>query len=210
MRNENNNRTETRVNGGWSLMELVVVLAIIAILAAIITPMINSYVDRARASSARNDVRNIATAVISFNTDTRLWPIYVLSSDIPNGDVHDALETVGDTAALGSLTSGSNGDAWLGFVTNSNGSIAGLVNENSLGLTTTGTSGWNGAYLNDIDTDPWGTKYYFNGAHLKPGSGNNAVFVLSPGPNKTIDTEYAQAANSTFTVGDDDVVQRIR
>ena len=171
--------------------------------------MINSYVDRARTSSARNDVRNIAAAIISFNTDTRAWPIYVDSSDIPNGDVSDALETVGDTAALGSLTTGSSGSAWLGFVTNSNGNLQAVVNENSLALNTTGTRAWNGAYMNDIDTDPWGTKYYFNGSDLKPG-GSAAAFVLSAGPDKTIDTEYTQAASGTFTVGNDDIVQRIR
>lgn len=71
MKQENNNRTETRVNGGWSLIELVVVLAIIAILTAIITPMINSYVDRARNNTVQNDIRNIAAAILSFNTDTR-------------------------------------------------------------------------------------------------------------------------------------------
>ena len=41
MRQEHN-RQETRENGGWSLMELVVVLAIIAILAAIIQPILAS------------------------------------------------------------------------------------------------------------------------------------------------------------------------
>ena len=205
MRQENN-RHETRRNGGWSLMELVVVLAIIAILAAIITPMINSYVDRARLSSARNDVRNIAAAIISFNTDTRAWPIYKTSGDIPNGDAYDALETVGDTAAInGSLTTGNE---WLG-ASNSNGDLRAIVNENSLLLNTSGTRAWNGAYMNDIDTDPWGTKYYFNGLQLKPGV-LNAAFVISAGPDKTLDTEFTQVSSGTFTVGGDDIVQRIR
>ena len=199
-----NNKTETKRNGGWSLMELVVVLAIIAILAAIITPMINSYVDRARSTSARNDVRNIATAVISFNSDTKAWPIYKTTSDVPNGDAFDALETAGDDAALG----GGISTDWLG-ASNSNGDLRAIINENSLSFDTTGTRAWNGAYLNDIDTDPWGTKYYFNGIHLKPG-GFSAAFALSAGPDKTIDTEFDQTASSTFTVGGDDIVQRVR
>ena len=193
---------QTYGNRGWSLMELVVVLAIIAILAAIITPMINSYVDRARINSARNDVRNLAAAIISFNTDTKTWPIYKTSGDIPNGDAFDVLVTDGDEAALG-------GSITL-WTTGSSGDLKAIVNENSLGLTTSGLRKWNGGYMNEVTTDPWGTKYYFNGLHLKPDSTSNATFVLSAGPNQTIDTEYTQAATGTFTVGGDDIVQRIR
>src|SRR5262245_8559272 len=43
---------------GFTLMEMVVVLAVIAILAAILTPIINSYVERARLNGARSDVKN--------------------------------------------------------------------------------------------------------------------------------------------------------
>ncbi len=199
-------RKETDGIGGWSLMELVVVLAIIAILAAIITPMITSYVDRARISSARNDVRNIGAAIISFNSDTRSWPIYKTLADIPNGAAYDALETVGDIAAInGGLTTGTQ---WLGVI-NSNGDLRAIVNDNSLGLATTGARRWNGAYMNDINTDPWGTKYYFNALQLKPG-GSSAAFVISAGPDKTIDTEFTQLTGTAFIVGGDDIVQRIR
>ncbi len=191
-----------RANGGWSLMELVVVLAIIAILASIITPMITSYIDRARINTARNDVRNIAAAIISFNTDTRIWPIYVDQSDIPNGDAYDALETDGDVP-----TDNSTDDAWT---TGTNGDMSAVINENSLALTTIGLRAWNGAYMNDISTDPWGTKYYLNATFLKPGQ-EEAVFVISAGPDKTLDTEYDQDPNvAAFAVGGDDIVHRIR
>lgn len=194
---------QTFGNRGWSLMELVVVLAIIAILAAIITPMINSYVDRARINSARNDVRNLAAAIISFNTDTKTWPIYKTSGDIPNGDAYNALVTDGDEAALA-------GGIAVTWTSDSNGDLKAIVNENLLGLTTSGVRKWNGGYMNEVTTDPWGTKYYFNGLHLKPDSTSNATFVLSAGPNQTIDTEFTQAVSGTFTVGGDDIVQRIR
>ncbi len=197
-------RQQTYGNRGWSLVELVVVLAIIAILAAIITPMINGYVDRARTNTARSDVRNIAAAIISFNTDTRTWPIYKDSDQIPNGNAFNALVTDGDEAAL---AAGSTITLWT---SDTNGNLKAIVNENSLGLTTSGLRAWNGGYMNDLTTDPWGTKYYFNGLHLKPGSTANATFVLSAGPNQTIDTEFTQAATGTFTVGDDDIVQRVR
>ncbi len=114
--------------------------------------------------------------------------------------------TDGDVAARANGIS----DAWVGFITTSNGSITGIVNENSLTLTTSGPRAWNGPYMADIDTDPWGTKYYFNGADLAPSGGANAAFVLSAGPDKTIDTVFTQTRTGTFTVGNDDIVQRIR
>ena len=59
---------------GFTMIEMVVVLAVIAILAAILTPIITSYVDRARLNAASSDLNHIAAATIQFNTDTRVWP----------------------------------------------------------------------------------------------------------------------------------------
>ena len=193
----------TNRSRGMALMEMVVVLAIIAILAAIISPMITSYVDRARINSARNDVRNIAAAIVSFNTDTKAWPIYKTSGDIPNGVPNHVMTTEGDAAAL---NIGLTSTLWT---SGSSGDLRAVVNENSLTLSTSGRRAWNGGYMNDITEDPWGTKYYFNGFYLTPG-GINAAFVLSAGEDRTIDTEFAQSTSGTFTVGNDDIVQRIR
>jgi len=44
---------------GFTLIELAVVLAIIAILAAILTPMVTSYLDQARQARAQADLRSI-------------------------------------------------------------------------------------------------------------------------------------------------------
>ena len=199
--NSQSRAREPRFQGGWSLMELVVVLAIIAILAAIITPMVSGYIDRARVSAARNDVRNIVAAIISFNTDTRLWPIYKSPFTNVNGDTYDALESDGEVAILGS--------GITDWTTGSNGDILALINENLLSLTTSGIRAWNGAYINDITTDPWGTKYYLNAPFLAPGE-SDTVFVLSAGPDQTIDTAYTQSPEATFAVGGDDIVHRIR
>src|SRR5262245_25779534 len=62
-------------NHGFTMMELVVVLAVIAILASLITPVITSYVDRAKIAKAQSDVRNITTAIVQFNTDTHRFPV---------------------------------------------------------------------------------------------------------------------------------------
>src|SRR5438105_13609867 len=61
---------------GFTLIELAVVLAIIAVLAAVLTPMVTGYLDQARTARAQADVRTIADAIKLFNRDTGRWPIY--------------------------------------------------------------------------------------------------------------------------------------
>ena len=87
------------------MIEMVVVLAVIAILAAILTPIVTSYVERARVNTATNDVKKIAAAIIQFNTDTKVWPIY---STQPFAGVSD---TTYDVAA----SAGTIARSWLSW-----------------------------------------------------------------------------------------------
>ena len=69
---------------GFTLIELAVVLAIIAILAAILTPLVTNYIDQARVTRAQADVRTIADAVKLYQRDTGRYPIYDGASNYPN------------------------------------------------------------------------------------------------------------------------------
>ena len=53
---------KTKDSSGFTMIEMVVVLAVIAILAAILTPIITSYVERARINAATSDLKSIAAA----------------------------------------------------------------------------------------------------------------------------------------------------
>ena len=187
---------------GFTLIEMVVVLAVIAILAAILTPIINSYVERARYNAAAGDVKNIAAAILQYNADTKIWPIYVSNGDIPNGNVYDAEEGPGDTATVG--TGGTGWSTALVGVT----SLDVMLNTNFLALPTTGNRAWRGAYLS-LGADPWGSSYYVTSANLKPDS-VSAAYVISAGPNQTINTPFAPTKAGTLTPGSDDIIQRIR
>src|SRR5713101_3686857 len=98
---------------GFTLIEMVVVLAVIAILAAILTPIVTSYIERARVDAATNDVKKIAAAIVQFNTDTRVWPIYT-ATNFPadaagvGGPVF-AVESTSGNAAI-TATSGTGSD----------------------------------------------------------------------------------------------------
>src|SRR5947207_1945969 len=91
---------------GFTLLEMVVVLAIIAVMAAILTPLITSYVDKARHNAAVSDLQNIGSAITQFNTDMKIWPIYkaVYGSSghkDPNAsaDIYDVLTSAGGVDA---------------------------------------------------------------------------------------------------------------
>lgn len=192
-------RTGTK---GFSMMELVVVLAVIAILATLITPIITSYVDKAKINKAHNDVRNLVVALNQFSSDTKTFPIFTAPSQVPNGSVYDVLASEGlDPAQATGIT------GWI--TSNPTGSIKALMNENSLLFATGGGTAWNGPYTGGVGEDPWGTKYLVTARALRPGS-NLTGFVLSAGPNRTVETALDQTRGTAFTIGGDDIVSIIR
>jgi type II secretory pathway pseudopilin PulG len=172
------------------MMELVVVLAVIAILATLITPVITSYIDRAKITKAQSDVRNITAALVQFGNDTLKFPIRG-----PDNRDYLFLASFGEDA-----------DAlWTGVSTN----LDLVMNQNTWNFPTSGTHGWNGPYLDRIGEDPWGKKYYVTIGNLSPNR-PFAAFVLSAGPNQRIETSIEQARSAKFEIGGDDIVHRIR
>lgn len=59
---------------GYTLMELLVVLAILGFLAAIATPMVLHYLDSAKISTAKTEVSNISAGLDLFKYDVGRYP----------------------------------------------------------------------------------------------------------------------------------------
>ena len=183
-----------RSKKGFTLIEMVVVLAVIAILAAILTPTITRYIENARVRRAENDCRAIAGAIAKFNADVGEWPIWEVGTVTGYDDAsYEVLYSPGD--APFDSTKGWSADI---------DSLAAQLNNNSPGYLTTGRHRrWQGPYLPDLSEDPWGNQYQVNVASLAPGTTAQAIFVLSAGPNEYIETGYAQGIVTPVLSGDD-------
>ena len=59
---------------GFTLVELLVVLAILALLVAVVTPQVMKYLGRARVDTAQIELRNLSTALDLFMFDVGRYP----------------------------------------------------------------------------------------------------------------------------------------
>lgn len=190
---------------GFTLMEMTVTLAIIAILAAIMTPLVNKYIDDARVTRASQEAQTIADGILNFNKDTGKWPIFVSGTGITSSStIYSILISPG-----GDPPCSVDCASWLPA---SRGQIDAILERNSPGHTTSGKFAWRGPYLTSVGADPWGYAYIVNASSLAFGV-NRAVFVLSAGLNSKIETTYSQnigSGSAAVAVGGDDIVARVR
>lgn len=68
------NHLRRRVQAGFTLIELMVVLVIIGVLAALIVPNVLDRADDARATAARTDVNNLVQALKLYRLDNQRYP----------------------------------------------------------------------------------------------------------------------------------------
>jgi prepilin-type N-terminal cleavage/methylation domain-containing protein len=192
---------------GFTLIELAVVLAIIAVLAAVLTPLVTGYLDQARIARAQADVRTIADAMKLHQRDTGRYPVYASSSDYTAGTIAGTDEILAGPGTaptnLGSLT------GWSGTSTSAS-TLENWINGNFSGVSTANAfpkAAFRGPYVASIQSDPWGYEYLLTADNL--GSSDHA-FVISAGPNGQLDTTYSQTATGAMTVGSDDIVAVIK
>ena len=193
---------------GFTLIELAVVLAIIAVLAAVLTPMVTNYLDQARVARAQADVKTIADAVKLYQRDTGRWPVYASASDYTAGTVG------GGKTVIGGNTGSNPADgtaSWSVGTVIASSSLETYINGNFTGVSTTNTfpkARFAGPYIGSLDSDPWGNKYLLTASNLA-GTTNHA-YIISAGPNNVLDTTLNQSATGQFTAGTDDVVAVIK
>lgn len=209
-----------RAERGFTLMEIVVVLAIVGALAAVLVPFGFSYLQDARKAQAQNDANQIAAAIGNFLKDTGLPPY----KNTTSADKIPAKESADFDCLAGEQGNGftSATDATASWTTCYTASVTKDTIENHLiknspaGLSTklykiTGKTAWKGPYLPSIPSDPWGQPYLVNISKIDPAASTpKAAWVISAGPNGALDTAFDQNAGASISASSDDIIARIK
>jgi prepilin-type N-terminal cleavage/methylation domain-containing protein len=155
-------RLRARHVHGFTLIELIVVILIIATLAALLVPAAQRTVDRAKSAQAKNDVTQIVTAVNAYYTEYGKYPIATDNSQIANtADLFYTLRAV----ASGANTANATNARKIVFISPPDAKsltkpTSGIAQQDvTVGTTVTIPAG--------TFVDPWGTTYKvtINGAY---------------------------------------------
>ncbi len=183
---------------GFTLIEVVVVVAVIAILAAVLTPYITKYIDDSRVAKARNEVQVIGGALTNFYKDTGMWP-----SRNATGGAIAYLYTGTTSPATAAIFSGTPPVVppvapWSGTGGYLDNSL--LTNGTGNAYPANGDMQWRGPYIGGaLPVDPWGKPYVVNNNITGP------IWVLSAGSNLKVQTAVADNV-----VKGDDIGFRVR
>jgi prepilin-type N-terminal cleavage/methylation domain-containing protein len=74
---------KVRKNEGFTLVEVVVVIAVVAILAAILAPSIVKHIDDSKIAKAKSEAQVLGAAVTSFYKDVGQWPTAIPAAATP-------------------------------------------------------------------------------------------------------------------------------
>lgn len=183
---------------GFSTVETSAVIAAVSLVSGTAAPHIQEYLDMAHATKALGDVRVIALSL--FRLTIHVGPLgghqwvrpTLLVSD---GKVPESAgpATTPWTAPLDERVTQS---------------LAAHLVDNAAEYSVAAADPlrWRGPYMEGISADPWGSRYAVNVGFFQGAASGRAVFVVSPGPNRLIETPFEMVGLRT---GGDDVIGMI-
>ncbi len=215
---------------GFTLIEMVVVLAVVAILAAILTPTVARNIKASKVTRTINETQVIAAAIASLYKDTGFWP-YTRANG-PSGGVDRVLANPNTVPTGAESGAGAGAPHWGTYgrtkplydylYYNNPDDDTGPNGQNQTGqdYSTTGEYRWRGPYIDKrtID-DAWGRSYVINARYF-PGNPRfndktrpHRVYVLSAGPDHSWGTAFSDAVTRNTTpddsIGGDDIGKAI-
>jgi prepilin-type N-terminal cleavage/methylation domain-containing protein len=206
---------------GMTLLEVIVVLAVLGALAAMLSPTVFRYIDDANRARSQADVRAIASAINDMYRDTGRWPFYAATTgqgpiawaagDASYLTSNPDCDTADTDLATCDLTAPTLGTGWTGTLKAD--SLQNQLATNAPGYGTSGNRAWEGPYLDSIPaTDAWGRSYLVNIVDANPADNDpDAVLVVSGGPDGIIQTSADQDAQTNVTPGtSDDIIARVK
>lgn len=202
---------------GFTMIEIVVVLAVIALLTAVLSPMVIKYVRDARIAKAAADTMAIGVAIAKLEQDVHHYPYHSVATGNLRDDQRNVTTLVGPGEAP---TESAIGKKWLAGDTQGclNGTYAqDALNRhlvtNAAAWNTSRTQdkpySWGGPYLQNLTPDPWGNQYLVNITNASADC-IQLAFALSAGPNGKIETGFDQPTSAVLMPGGDDIIYQIR
>ena len=200
---------------GFTLIEIIVAVALVAILSAAVAPSVLNNIAQGRYARAQSDVQAIASSVMRFKSDTGVYP------RLHNPRNADTIGAAIDFLASGgaNFPAASTNGVWptsftAGVVQASTQSIGNHLIFGMEDLTADSypraatpddpaSTGFRSGYISADQLDPWGNCYLVNVAAL--GIAGQTVWVLSAGPNGIAETDVLVTGTGAAAaiVGDD-------
>jgi prepilin-type N-terminal cleavage/methylation domain-containing protein len=203
---------------GFTLIEIVIAVAIVAIFAAAMSPMVFRHLEDAKVSKAQSETEVVATALLSYYKDVGKWPITNANGPTGNSITRVTSSTNLATGSGPGAASGASNWGTYGTVKplgdylyynnpDNDSSVDGSdANQDNQDWPTSGPNAWRGPYVDNYSfDDPWGNayivnSYFFPGSYT--GSVRHKVFVLSAGPNGVWETGFTDTTPEDIQ-GDD-------
>lgn len=163
---------------GFTLMEIMVVIIVIAVLASVAGPMIGSITDQGRASATKSKMSALKSSLLTYNSDVGRFPFWGISN----------------WAGCSSSHNGENSNNVLGDVLGCN-----VLSNGDVGCTSFGIKNynrrWKGPYMEsdpaDFMYDSWGVKMDYL-AHYD----QYQIYLWSAGPDMGFHGDFSEAINA--------------
>lgn len=175
-----------RKSSAFTLIELLIVIAIIGILMSLLFPAVNSAIDAARKAQAKNDAVQIATAVIAYETEYGKLPTSPSSDSSLDAKASAATDIISILANLNSPTADNPRAIVFIEVQNAKKGKSGLSN---------------GTFV-----DPWGGTYKV----ALDGDYDNTLGSIGSSPGPTTNGLRKKVAVWNAAVGKDDTEKKRR
>ncbi|NCB40225.1 MAG: prepilin-type N-terminal cleavage/methylation domain-containing protein [Erysipelotrichia bacterium] len=169
-----------KCRSGFTLMEIMVVIIVIAVLASVAGPMIGSITDQGRASATKSNLQTLKSALIAFQNDVGRFPYNDKATAVSGVDLKNtkgAYNNYGtDNKPLTVVTTGAG---VLGITDDTNCLSKVDITDQEIYLNITNyDKRWKGPYMDgnpaDFMFDAWGNQVRYE------ASGRN-LYLWSPG-----------------------------